>query len=86
MLKGIVETIKKTIKPKLKKRDALFITKKVVGQASILRKSVRIQKISSKNSFLEALINKQVNTLQSIKELIMKVMIILTASIMQKRL
>ena len=80
ILKRIVETIEESIRSELKRIDSLFATKKVVGQVNILGKSVRIQKISSKSGFFKALMSKQVNTFQSMKELIIKVMIILTAS------
>ena len=86
MLEEIKEIIKETIRYGLKRKDALFITKKVVGQAGILRKSVRIIRISSKNGFFNILISKQANTLQSMKELIMNKMMIQKVSIMQQRL
>lgn len=64
------------------KKNTLFVTK-VVGQASIPEKSVRIKKISSKNGFLEGLIGKQTNTLQSMKELTMKAIMIQKVLMMQ---
>ena len=70
ILKKIIETIEETIKFGQQRKDALFIMKKIVGQANILRKKVKIQKISSKSVFLQGLISKQVNILQSIKKLI----------------
>ena len=76
MLERIVETIVETIRFGLRRKSALFVTKKVVDQAGILGKSVKIPRISSKNDFLKGLVSKQVNTLQNMKKLIMKEMII----------
>ena len=76
MLENIVETIMEIITSELRRKSALFVIKKVISQAGILGKSVRILKISSKNGFLEDLISKQANTLQNIKRWIMKKMMI----------
>ena len=51
MLERILEIIVETSRSGLRRKSALFITKKVVGQATILEKSVRIPKISSKTVF-----------------------------------
>lgn len=47
MPEKIIETIDKTTRrPRLKKKDVLFVIKKVVSQANIPKKSVRHQKMS----------------------------------------
>lgn len=86
MLKEIVEIIKKTIKVKQQRKSDWFIIKKVVDQTNILKKSVKIQKISSKGGFLKSLIGKQANKLQNIKKLIMRKMMIWKVLIMQQKL
>lgn len=82
----MVENIKKIIRYKWKKEDVLFVSKKVVGQAAIWEKSVRIPKISLNNIFFKNLINKQASILQSIKKLIISGMIIQKDLIMQQKL
>lgn len=73
MLERIVETIEETTSCSgLNRKDALFIIKKVIGQANIPEKSRRIQRTTSKNSNLKGLIGEQINTLQSMKKMIMK--------------
>ena len=76
MLEEIVETIEETIKVGWQKKSALFVIKRVVNQPSTLERSARIWRISLKSGFLKSLISEQDNTLQNMKELIMRKMMI----------
>lgn len=53
MLEEIKKTIKEIIRYKLKRKNTLFVIKKVIDQANILEKNIKIPKISSKNGFLK---------------------------------
>lgn len=58
MPKEIMKTIKEAFRYKLKRKDILFIIKKVIGQTNILEKYIKISRISLTNRFLKGLISK----------------------------
>lgn len=83
ILERIVEIIEEIVKLGYEKKSALFITRKIVGEAGILKKSVKIQRRYLKSSSLDGFINKKVIILQNMKELITSKMMIQKALITQ---